>query len=93
MFVVLKIPIIALLYIVWWAVRDEPVAPPPPGGEERERRRDPRHPRPPLDCGVVDGVSVVDQPCEPCVRGTRLPTARTRDGGTGGGSACGPRRG
>ena len=45
MMVVLKIPVIALLCLVWWAVRQEPE---PAGGEERERvRRDPDHPRRP----------------------------------------------
>jgi hypothetical protein len=45
MFVILKIPICALLYIVWKAIRDVPE--PADGGEEREiRRRHPRHPRP-----------------------------------------------
>lgn len=44
MFVVLKIPIIALLLIVWWAVREEPA---PAGEEPRARlRRGPDHPRP-----------------------------------------------
>jgi hypothetical protein len=45
MFVVLKIPIVALLYLVWWAVRDEPA---PADEEPRERlRRGPDRPRPP----------------------------------------------
>jgi hypothetical protein len=51
MMVILKIPIIALLWIVWWAVRQEPE----PADEERRDRirrpphhpRRPRHPRPP----------------------------------------------
>jgi hypothetical protein len=47
MFVVLKIPILALAYIVWWAVKQEA------DDEPRERihrggdRPRPRHPRPP----------------------------------------------
>jgi hypothetical protein len=45
MFVVLKIPIIALFCLVWWAIKSEPE---PADGEPRERlRRDPIHPRPP----------------------------------------------
>lgn len=51
MFVILKIPVIALLTLVWWAVR---ATPEPAGDEEREDgggpRRDhprPRRPRPP----------------------------------------------
>ena len=45
MFVILKIPIVALLYLVWWAVKDEPA---PADEEPRERlRRGPDHPRRP----------------------------------------------
>jgi hypothetical protein len=45
MFVILKIPIIALLYLVWWAVREEPT---PAEEEPRERlHRGPDHPRRP----------------------------------------------
>jgi hypothetical protein len=44
MMVVLKIPVIALLLLVWWAVRQEPE---PADGEQRELvRRGPDHPRP-----------------------------------------------
>jgi hypothetical protein len=42
--VVLKIPIVALLLIVWWAIRQEPVA----EADDDDRGgsdRDPRHPR------------------------------------------------
>ncbi len=52
--VVLKLPIFALFYIVWWAIRS-PVEPEPvpdeDGGTKRPlapRPRHPRHPRPPL---------------------------------------------
>jgi hypothetical protein len=51
MFVVLKIPIAALLWLVWWAVREP--APPDPvdegeGGSKRpDRPHGPRVPRPP----------------------------------------------
>jgi hypothetical protein len=45
MMVVLKIPVIALLLLVWWAVQQEPE---PAGGDQRERlRRGPDHPRRP----------------------------------------------
>jgi hypothetical protein len=45
MLVVLKIPIIALLTLVWWAVKQEPE---PTGGDPRDLQlRDPDHPRPP----------------------------------------------
>lgn len=49
MFVVLKIPIIALLILVWWAVQQEPE---PADGDPRERtRRGPDHPRRPRHPG------------------------------------------
>jgi hypothetical protein len=45
MLVILKIPIIALLTLVWWAVKQEPE---PVDGDPREPlRRGPDHPRPP----------------------------------------------
>jgi hypothetical protein len=51
---ILKIPIVALLTIVWWAIRStpeesEPVTSDNDGGAKtREPRRHPRHPRKPL---------------------------------------------
>jgi hypothetical protein len=42
--VVLKIPIAALLLIVWWAIREPPV-PEADEGEGGGSDRDPRHPR------------------------------------------------
>jgi hypothetical protein len=49
MLVVLKIPVIALLCLVWWAVRQEPE---PADGESRERlRRGPHYPRRPRKPG------------------------------------------
>lgn len=45
MMVILKIPVIALLTLVWWAVKQ---APEPADEEPRELlRRGPDHPRPP----------------------------------------------
>ena len=45
MLVILKIPVIGMLLLVWWAVRQEPE---PAGGESRELlRRGPDHPRRP----------------------------------------------
>ena len=41
---VMKIPIAALLYIVWWAIREPPVAEPDSGDGGGGTRRDP-HPR------------------------------------------------
>ena len=49
MMVILTIPIIALLTLVWWAVRQEPE---PVDEEPREQlRRPPGHPRPPRHPG------------------------------------------
>jgi hypothetical protein len=47
---VLKIPIAALLYIVWWAIRSEPqqTEPAPDGGGGTKTPVAPRHPRGPL---------------------------------------------
>jgi hypothetical protein len=42
--IILKIPIAALLYIVWWAVRDPPVPEADPESGDGGSRRDP-HPR------------------------------------------------
>jgi hypothetical protein len=45
---VLKIPIAALLYIVWWAIRSEPQqTEPTPDGGGGTKTREPRHPRHP----------------------------------------------
>jgi hypothetical protein len=48
--VILKIPIVALLWIVWWAIKAEPApeaAGPERGGSDRHGGGLPRHPRPP----------------------------------------------
>jgi hypothetical protein len=46
--VVMKIPVAMLLYIVWWAIKDPPLAP-ANGDEGGGSDRDPRpHPRGPL---------------------------------------------
>jgi hypothetical protein len=47
----LKIPIAALIYIVWWAVKDPPEPVPAPddrGGDGNDRVEQPRHPRKPF---------------------------------------------
>jgi hypothetical protein len=51
LFVVLKIPIVALLWLVWWAIHQEPEpeeAPPGDGGQRVTGLREPVHPRKPL---------------------------------------------
>ena len=50
MFVVLKIPIAAALWLIWYAIQEpEPVEDeePPGGGSDREPEHGPRAPRPP----------------------------------------------
>lgn len=44
---VLKIPIIGLLLLVWWAIKQEPDTG-DPGSDDDGGSRRPRHPRPPL---------------------------------------------
>jgi hypothetical protein len=50
MFVVLKIPIIAALWLIWWAIKEpEPTTDEDgdTGGSDRRHRPGSRHPRPP----------------------------------------------
>jgi hypothetical protein len=44
--VILKIPVAALLYLVWWAIHQVPET--AEGGAGNGGTRKPRHPRPPL---------------------------------------------
>jgi hypothetical protein len=47
--VFLKLPIIALLLLVWWAIRQDPAADTDDGGDSDDGgTKTPRHPRPPL---------------------------------------------
>lgn len=47
--VFLKLPIVALLLLVWWAIRQDPGADADDGGESDDGgSKRPRHPRPPL---------------------------------------------
>lgn len=46
--VFLKLPILALLYLVWWAVHQKPDDPGDGGDGGDGGSRRPRHPRPPL---------------------------------------------
>ena len=46
--VFLKLPIVALLLLVWWAIRQTPEPDDGTGGEDDGGSRCPRHPRPPL---------------------------------------------
>jgi hypothetical protein len=65
--VILKIPVAALLYLVWWALHatDQPEQAPPDSDEHRFRRfrREPKRPRDPRRGGHgPDAVPVPDCP-------------------------------
>ncbi len=44
----LKIPLAALIYLVWWAIKQEPEEAEPPGGDGGSRTRPRPHPRQPF---------------------------------------------
>ena len=54
---VLKIPIIGLLWIVWWAIRAQPESG-DPGSDDDGGSRKPRHPRPPLFSSTDDPLKL-----------------------------------
>lgn len=77
MLVVLKIPLAAALYIIWYAIKAEPV--PDDGESDTERgpkRKPPPHPRPPRR-GPAGGGACHSSPC-PQVR--RKPLVRAASG-------------
>jgi len=48
MMLALKVPIAALIWLVWWAIKQEPETAGDPGdGDGGTKRAPPRHPRPP----------------------------------------------
>ena len=72
MLLILKIPIVYLCVVVWWAIKAEPSPPdlvgvtvmsdtPPPGGFPRRRRGDRRRPVRPHTPGRESGVSPLPQ--------------------------------
>ena len=75
----LKIPIAALIYIVWWAVKDPPepvTAPDERGGDGNDRVGHHRHPRKPFPRRPRRGPHAGLPPASPArMRATR---ARTR---------------
>jgi hypothetical protein len=74
---VLKIPIVALLLIVWWAIRSEPEqtdAPGPDDGGTKTRRRHPRRPFPRRPRRGPHGDPAAAPPAR-----TRSVVARARD--------------
>jgi hypothetical protein len=77
MMVVLKIPTIALLYLVWWASKaPDPVEPEPariPDDRDRFHPRNPRRPRPPRRGPHADPLPT-PPPRVRTVRGRRIPS-------------------
>jgi hypothetical protein len=76
MMVILKIPIVALLYLVWWASKSpEPVDPEPaliPNDREPDHPRFPRRPRPPRRGPHADPMPT-SPPRMRVIRGRRIP--------------------
>jgi hypothetical protein len=71
MIVILKIPMAAALYIVWWAIKEEPT--PEEGlsdGASGPRRKPPSRPPRPRR-GPTGGAGCIPPPC-PQVTGVRL---------------------
>jgi len=44
----LKVPIAALIYLVWWAIKQTPEETPSSGDDDGGSKRHPRHPRKPF---------------------------------------------
>ena len=72
----LKLPILALLGIVWWAVRSAPDESDQPGDDDGGQRRPRRHPRRPLPRGPRRGPH--GAPAPPAPPRTRTVVARAR---------------
>jgi hypothetical protein len=76
--VILKIPIVGLLWIVWWAVKQEPDPAEQPGGDGGVKDRPhPRHPRTPLRHGPR-GCDPHGQPLPSSPPRVRVTAARGR---------------
>jgi hypothetical protein len=75
--VILKIPIAALLYIVWWAVREPPVPEAGPDEGGGGPRRDPhpriRPPQPPRRGPHADPAPAAPERVRVARRGPRVP--------------------
>jgi hypothetical protein len=74
---VMKIPIVALLYIVWWAIREPPVPDVGHGDGGGGTRRDPhpriRPPQPPRRGPHAEPAPAAPQRSRGARRGPRLP--------------------
>jgi hypothetical protein len=76
---VLKIPIIALLWIVWWAVRATPEGDEQPSDGDGGLPRSPRHPRRPLPRHPRRGPHGDPAPVPPTRTRTVVARARRAD--------------
>lgn len=64
MIVVLKIPLAAAIYVIWWAVKEEPQLDEEPSGEDRgPHRRLPPKPRWPRRGPAGGGAGCKPPPC------------------------------
>jgi hypothetical protein len=76
---VLKIPIVALLWIVWWAVRSTPETDEQRSDGDGGPRRSPRHPRRPLPRHPRRGPHGDPAPLPPARTRTVVARARRAD--------------
>jgi hypothetical protein len=74
---VLKIPIVALLLIVWWAIRSQPEQSDVPGSDDGGTKRPRRHPRRPFPRSPRRGPH--GDPALPPPARVRSVVARARD--------------
>jgi hypothetical protein len=75
----LKIPIAALIYLVWWAIKQEPEQPPSSSDEGGGLKRHPPHPREPFPRRPRRGPHGDPQPMPPARVRTVRARARTLD--------------
>jgi hypothetical protein len=77
LFLVMKIPIVALLYIVWWAIREPPVPATEAGDGGGGSRRDPhpriRPPHPPRRGPHAEPAPPAPERVRAAKRGPRVP--------------------
>ena len=62
MMVILKIPLVAALYLIWWAIKQEPAPEEKSGPERGPKRKPPSPPRRPRR-GPVGGAGCNPPPC------------------------------
>ena len=75
MVVIIKIPMVAALWLVWWAIKNEPIPGEETGDDRGPRRKRPPRPRWPRR-GPADGGGAGCKP-PPCPQTTVVRPART----------------